>query len=473
LPVRARALALAIVLVATASVGVVPALRPAPVAAGGPKVAIIVGPVGSMTTGYRNSANRVADAATAAGATVAKAYSPNATWSNVRAAVNGASIVVYFGHGNGYPNPYGSTELTDRTNGWGLNRTTTNGDGDNWSTTLAYCGEKALLGTLTASDGAVQRQYCSGGPITPAPGFTMVYAQAHYAPGFGERYSESDPNTTLSQARARVKNYSTPVLRLGAGGYIATAYSDAHEIVSRLLTQPGTPYGDLFKQGDGYSSANLDVTSHADVSGSEVWVQRTTVEHLHFGDPDYWYAFAGDPDRVVGGVVCDAAFVDICGNTFEEHIVWAVENGITSGCGNGRFCPGSTVTRNQMASFIARALDLPPATEDYFWDDNGQTHEGDINRVAAAGITGGCDDGRYCPTEPVLREQMASFLSRAMAFAVSSEDFFVDDEASSHEPDINRFANAGVTTGCGSGIYCPRQLVTRAQMTAFLHRAMD
>ena len=60
---------------------------------------------------------------------------------------------------------------------------------------------------------------------------------------------------------------------------------------------------------------------------------------------------------------------------------WAVEQGITTGCGGTRFCPNAAVTRNQMASFIARALDLPPATHDYFSDDNGQTHEADINKA--------------------------------------------------------------------------------------------
>jgi S-layer homology domain len=471
LPVRARALAL--VLAAAASVGAAPSLSPEPAVAGGPKVAVIVGPVGSMTNGYRTSADRVADAATAAGATVAKAYSPNATWSNVRAAVNGASVVVYFGHGNGYPNPYGSTELTDRANGWGLNRTTSNGDGDNWSSTMAYCGEKALLGTLTASDGAVQRQYCAGGPITPAPGFTMVYAQAHYAPGFGERYSEDDPRTTLSQARARVANYSTPILRLGGGAFFATAYGDAHEIVTRILTQAGATYGELFRAGDGYAASELDVTPHAGVGGAEVWVQETTISHLHFGQSDYWYAFAGDPNVTADGVVCEAAFSDICGDTFQEHITWAVDNGITTGCGGSRFCPSGTVTRGQMASFLARALALPAATRDHFADDNGKTHESDINKVAEAGITGGCADGSFCPAAPVLREQMASFVSRALAFATTDADYFDDDARSSHEQDINRFAEAGVTTGCGAARYCPRGTVTRAQMTAFLHRAVE
>jgi hypothetical protein len=301
LPVRARALALSSLFAASIVLGVAPVLRPTPAAAAAPKVAIIVGPVGGMTDGYRNSANRVAHAAVAAGATVAKAYSPRAMWARVRSAVDGANIVVYFGHGNGYPNPYTSGhEYTDRVNGFGLNRTTKNGDSDNWSTTMVYCGEKAFLGTLTASDGVAQRTYCKGA-LHPAPGFTMVYAQAHYAPGFGERYQNSDPTTTLSQARQRVRNYSTPALKLGGGGYFATAYGDAHEIVRRLLTRPDATYRGIFKAGDGYAASNLDKTAHADVAGADVWVQRTIIPGFHFGDPDYWYAFAGDPDRRIDG----------------------------------------------------------------------------------------------------------------------------------------------------------------------------
>jgi hypothetical protein len=435
-------------------------------------VAIIVGPVGSMTSGYRNSANRVAEAATAAGATVAKAYSPNATWRNELAAVDGASVVVYFGHGNGYPNPYGSVELTDRTNGWGLNRTTSNGDSDNWSSTLAYCGEKALLGTLTSSDGAVQRQYCSGGPITPAPGFTMIYAQAHYAPGFGERYTESDPNTTLSQARARVKNYSTPILRLGAGGYIATAYSDAHEIVSRVLNQPAATYGDIFRAGDGYSSTRLDVTSHADVKGAEIWVQRTTVTYLHFGEPDYWYAFAGDPESRPGVVGDGLPFTDIARSAFVDEIVWLAEQGITTGCSATRFCPTDPVTRGQMASFLARAFDLPAAGADYFTDDEGTSHEDNINRIAQAGITTGCEADRFCPAGTVTRGQMASFLARALALPPATTDWFNDDDGTAHEDAINRIADAGITTGCTATGFCPGGTVNRQQMAAFLYRSL-
>jgi hypothetical protein len=469
LPVRARAASLIISVFAAIIITAAP--TPAPALAAGEKVVIIVGPVGSLTNNYRSLADGVASAATAAGATVVKVYSPNATWANALAAVNGANIIVYFGHGNGYPNPYGETELTDRTNGWGLNRTTTNGDGDNWQTTLAYCGEKALLGTLNSSDGAVQRQYCGGGPIRPAAGFTMVYAQAHYAPGFGERYTQSTPLTTLAEAQARVRHYSYPVLALG-GTFLATAYGDANQIVSRLLSQPSTPYGDIFAAGRGYSPSTLTMASHPDVAGAQTWVQRTSISGLHFGEPDYWYAFAGEPGKTPGQAPLIGPFRDIGSSAFIDDILWLADSGITSGCGHERFCPTATVTREQMASFLARGLGLPASSTDYFSDDAGSPHQADINRLAAAGIATGCGGGSYCPTVGVTREQMASYLARALGLPATAADFFADDNASVHQSDINRVAAAGITSGCGGGHYCPGQSVTREQMAAFLRRAL-
>ena len=276
-----------------------------PVAAAGEKVAIIVGPVGSLTANYRARGDQVAAVATAAGATVAKAYSPSATWANVKAAVNGADVIVYFGHGNGYPNPYTiGTEYTDRVNGWGLNRTTTNGDSDSWSSTMVYCGEKALLGTLSSGDGAAQWSYCGGSTntdgIAPAANFTMIYGQAHYAPGFGERYVQSTPLTTLTEAQQRVRNYSTPILQLG-GTFIATAYGDADDITARVLSQPDLAFADIFADGQGWSPSTAVSMAHPDFGGSQVWVQRTTISGFHFGEPDYWYAFAGRTSKTPAG----------------------------------------------------------------------------------------------------------------------------------------------------------------------------
>ena len=75
-----------------------------------------------------------------------------------------------------------------------------------------------------------------------------------------------------------------------------------------------------------------------------------------------------------------------------------------------------------MASFLARAVDLPGTGTDYFVDDDGSVHETNINKIAAAGITVGCTPpardrsvgDRYCGDESVTRAQMASFLARAL-----------------------------------------------------------
>ena len=129
------------------------------------------------------------------------------------------------------------------------------------------------------------------------------------------------------------------------------------------------------------------------------------------------------------------------------------------------------MTRGQMASFLARALELPAAETDYFDDDDGLTHEADINRLAASGITGGCGEGRFCRTEPVSRAQMAAFLVRALDLPSSDTDAFGDDDGDQLEGSINALAAAGLTGGCGSDKYCPDASVSREQMAAFLKRA--
>lgn len=163
-------------------------------------------------------------------------------------------------------------------------------------------------------------------------------------------------------------------------------------------------------------------------------------------------------------------FTDIEDSQFRGDIVWAATEGITAGCSVDRFCPTASVTREQMASFLRRAGGLPYTTADYFSDDDASQHEADINAIAAAGITGGCDSDRYCPRSAVTRAQMASFLVRALNIPPSSVDAFDDDAGNIHERAINALAAAGITGGCGATTYCPNATVTRGQMAAFLHR---
>ena len=165
-------------------------------------------------------------------------------------------------------------------------------------------------------------------------------------------------------------------------------------------------------------------------------------------------------------------FTDIATSSFNADITWLYLEDLTDGCTSTRYCPTANMTRGQMASFLARALQLPAATTDYFTDDTGSTHEADTNRIARAGLTNGCAPGRFCPSGTVTRGQMASFLARALQLPAATTDHFADDTGSTHEADIDRIATAGLTNGCAAGRFCPNTAVDRGQIAAFLFRAL-
>jgi hypothetical protein len=110
------------------------------------------------------------------------------------------------------------------------------------------------------------------------------------------------------------------------------------------------------------------------------------------------------------------AFGDDGDSVHEQDINALAAAGITQGCTADSFCPASPVTRGQMASFLLRGFSLQPVSDDFFADDGHSPHHGAINGLAAAGITAGCDDlqSRFCPGAQVSRAQMATFLARAL-----------------------------------------------------------
>jgi hypothetical protein len=170
-------------------------------------------------------------------------------------------------------------------------------------------------------------------------------------------------------------------------------------------------------------------------------------------------------------------FIDDDGNVHEANIEFIAAAGITRGCNeaNDRYCPSDIVTRGQMAAFINRALGLNATSTDFFTDDTGSIFEDDINRLAAAGITRGCDvtGTKYCVDDGVTRGQIAAFLNRALDLDPTDQDFFVDDNGSIFEDDINALAATGVTVGCGGGLYCINEVLKRDQMASLLARALQ
>jgi hypothetical protein len=240
------------------------------------KGAILVGPVGPLVTPrYLAMAERVAAAAEAQGAVVARAFSPKATTERVIAAVQDANIVVYFGHGTGFPNPYSPTFHPDAVDGWAIQGPNADGShsDDASSGKLQWLGENWLKRNLH-----------------PASGFTMVYSNACYAAGASEA---GLPRATQAEAIQHVANYSRPIFAMGGSAYFATDFVlGAERLVSQLLARARRTYGEIFQSDPMFNSAGLRRLGHPSVTGAQLWVMRSGPGTMQ---ADYWYAFAGDP----------------------------------------------------------------------------------------------------------------------------------------------------------------------------------
>ncbi len=168
---------------------------------------------------------------------------------------------------------------------------------------------------------------------------------------------------------------------------------------------------------------------------------------------------------------------------FANAIDAVTRNGITLGCGQGNYCPDDLVTRAQMAIFILRgehggAYQPPPATGTVFTDVPSTAFGAPwIEQLAAEKISTGCGNGNYCPDDSVARDQMAVFLLRgknggAYKPPAATGGVFGDVTPATYLAAwIEQMPAQGISSGCGGGNYCPAGLVTRAQMAAFLTRA--
>jgi hypothetical protein len=192
------------------SVTALPALGASPLAATAsrPRVLVVVGPVGSQTGDYISDAKRLAAKARAYGAAVTELYSPNATWSRVRAAATGANVLIYLGHGNGSPSPYAGGQ--DSHNGLGLNASASGSNSN-----VRYYGETYVA------------RY-----IRLAPDAVVILNHLCYASGNNE-WGKGNP--TRSVAIQRVDNYGEGFLKAGAAAVFAEGITDPGYILANLF----------------------------------------------------------------------------------------------------------------------------------------------------------------------------------------------------------------------------------------------
>lgn len=169
-------------------------------------------------------------------------------------------------------------------------------------------------------------------------------------------------------------------------------------LMSRPYSYPPSPYAiDHVTPVGGKARFDID-------KGEELRVQGAKLEVLE--------------ETANGLVIKLIGFDDVADSIFLDDILWLAESGITRGCSDTSYCPKNTVTRGQMAAFLVRALELTAdGGGNTFVDDDFSVFQDDIAKLAAAGITTGCNppvNDNFCPTQRVTREQMAAFLRRAL-----------------------------------------------------------
>jgi hypothetical protein len=203
---RSYRLALVGVMASVMAVGGIVA-QPAPAAAAGVKVVIVVGPVGSSTANYIYNARKLAAQARSYGATVYELYSPHATWARVKSVAQGANLFIYLGHGNGYPSPYGPFSKYTK-DGLGLNAA----DG---SSRNVYYGEYYLSTYIHLARNAV-----------------VILNRLCYASGDSE-WGAANP--TKATAIKRADNFAAGFLRTGARAVFAEGINSASSILFGLF----------------------------------------------------------------------------------------------------------------------------------------------------------------------------------------------------------------------------------------------
>ena len=195
-------------------------VNPTPAAAAGMKVVVVVGPVESNTSNYVTNAKRYAAQARSYGATVVEIYSPDATWSKVRAAANGANVLIYLGHGNGYPSAYGVFSAYTK-DGMGLNSSAGRGNSN-----TRYFGEYYIRHDIHLAADAV-----------------VILNRLCYASGDSE-WGRANP--TKSVAMRRADNYGAGFLRANAKAVFAIGIDSASYTLRSLLSSTKT-IGQIFK----------------------------------------------------------------------------------------------------------------------------------------------------------------------------------------------------------------------------------
>lgn len=190
-----------------------------------------------------------------------------------------------------------------------------------------------------------------------------------------------------------------------------------------------------------------------------------------------------DPARFACPPGLTTPFTDVAGSVHQQAIACAVHHQLTGGTSPTTYGPAQPVTRGQLATFVARllrtdSLGVPPAPPAGFADTAGSPHERSIDAVVALGVATGTSPTTFSPDQPVTRAQLATVLARTLEvlgadLPAELPDAFADDEGSTHERGIDALAALGIAAGTAPGRFSPGAPVDRGAAASFLVRLID
>jgi len=218
------------------------------------------------------------------------------------------------------------------------------------------------------------------------------------------------------------------------------------------------------------SGYELDTLTVKDASGSKIKVKDK-------GDGKFTFTMPASKVTVSAefAEIETLDFADVSTDAYYyEAVKWAQEKGITGGIGNGLFGPNQPCTRAQIVTFLWRAAGSPePKSMSSFADVSMDAYYAKAVAWAVEnGITTGTGDGKFSPDATCTRAQSVTFLFRAIGKLVDSKAEFSDVLTDSYYANAVAWAvENGVTNGIGDGLFGPDNSCTRAQIVTFLFRA--
>ena len=218
------------------------------------------------------------------------------------------------------------------------------------------------------------------------------------------------------------------------------------------------------------SGYELDTLTVKDASGSKIKVKDK-------GDGKFTFTMPASKVTVSAefAEIETLDFADVSTDAYYyEAVKWAAKKGITGGIGNGLFGPNQPCTRAQIVTFLWRAAGSPePKAMSSFADVSTDAYYAKAVAWAVEnGITTGTGDGKFSPDATCTRAQSVTFLFRAIGKLVDSKAEFSDVLADSYYANAVDWAvENGVTNGIGDGLFGPDNSCTRAQIVTFLYRA--